>query len=653
MEKNLDTDLWRYGEAALRNLWYYSTGELGRIAGSTGSEEDRLPCVAELFVREFLNPDSAAEEIDAVLPDGELTEFRKLIPADFLDARPKGELLRNELWSPQNDFSRKCLTAVRKRLIELCEYTDGFIPVFIRNKEAFFIPFHFTAGAGPITDLTGNAIADWQQPYSELFGTESVYRCVVHCDQSGLPYLLNGRSLMLPLYLAYLRKRGDLEYNHLRLIATGAVTGGRLEAVETGEKAAALKNCFGGAYLFFPESTKYCPDKPNEVPLKQMTLGEIKDVMAKHIDACGLVVPTLRDAMKRLENITSEREGNYRGWGLMLSRLENNLRAIKPFRAPEYYLLGLMLKSSIYCHMGKTDIALTVNREARDFAKEHGFIQKLRRLEVEQLVDLQDKDDFKSITGLAKPLRENIESLKDHDLLMRYCGTMGQAHCYGTLAGIAGFDPNTAKKYFDEALSHAVALADIEESAVAENNIAQDLNYQFLWHALFSPETPESECAYRNALDHIKCELSGDAYEKNRRHLCRIKAFSLYRRYLQDGIANAEGAADLLLPRDAFWLAAVTGKYVGALQAATGNISEAADIFRDCADVLRGEKDPILRFIQMTILAEAWRSTRDATYRDEALGMLDALKMDYPASIAAWEGFLYGKNAFPGLNYWY
>ena len=136
----------------------------------------------------------------------------------------------------------------------------------------------------------------------------------------------------------------------------------------------------------------------------------------------------------------------------------------------------------------------------------------------------------------------------------------------------------------------------------------------------------------------------------------RIKAFSVYRRWLTDGEVPGSGKIPEALEiedRNEDWLAALTGKYVGALTAAAGNTAEAAAIFEEYTDVLSGAKDPILRFIRMTVLAEAWRSTGEAKYKSEALEVLETVKEHYPNSFGAWEGFLNGKNSFPGLKYWY
>ena len=587
-----------------------------------------------------------------MLPDGELQDFRRRFDDDFLDARDKRELLNEApLWRGKSGFSRRCAVAVRENLLELCEKTDGFIPVYMTGR-AFFIPFHFVDGPGTISDAAGVPIGNWQTVCRHVFdaGTPR-YSCVAHCDQSGLPPL-TGSSFMLPLHLAYLRRCGELEYNPLRLLATGAIVGGRLQPVETGEKAAMLPQCFPAGFLFFPESAKYCPEKSSEVPVPRWTLAELRREMPALIEAKGLVVPSFSDALRRLEVIAEDRESNYRHWELMLARLNTNMDAIPAYRAPAPYLKCLMLKSSILCHLGRTAEALELNKSAKIFAAKNGFGHELRRLEVEELVELQDCECFDHILAMAGDLHRGIEALDDDDLRMRYYGTMGQAHCCGALAGHPGFDREQGRRFFDLALTYATALRD-RGGMGSENDIAQDLNYRFMWHALFAPETPEAEACYREAQRHIRNNLEGRVREKNRRFLHRLKTFSLYRRLLGGGSGPETLPEALRSEYTHDWLAALTGKYVGALTAAAGQTAEAAEIFREYTGILRGAAEPILGFIQMTILAEAYRSTGETAYRDEAVSLLPPLKEPYPGSVGQWEDFLNGKSEFPGLKYWY
>ena len=654
--RNLEDDFClELPEVVVRNLWFYPTEEIGRYASSQRSEKNRIECVAELFIREFLNRKSAEKEINRILPDGELKLFWCTINDDFLDLRDKTEVLNGDLWECSSDFSKKCHAAVRRRLLSLCIDTDGFIPVFC-GENAFFIPFHFEEGMAAIEDLSGNPITCWQSPYTALFRAAFRYKCVVHCDQSSVIPALTGNSLMLPLYLAYLRKIGDIQYNHLRLLATGAVASGRLKAVDTMEKAAALGKCFSDAFLFFPESSQYCSAKPNEVLLPPLELAQVKDAVQMRIEAYGLFVPTMKYALDRLKVLCTERDSNYHSWELMLRRVKNNSRAIPRYRDPQNHLLCLMLESSILCHMGKTREALALNREARELAERNNFTRELLRLEIEELVEFQDDECFLDIAAHAEELKLRVEKFDDPDLLMRYYGTMGQAHCYGSLAGVLGFDREQAKEFFERAVHYALRRPrNFENEMDFEKNVGQDLNYIFLWYALFDPETAACERACKDSMDHHRCQLSGAAQIDGLRFLNRIKVFSAYRRWLMDGkVPKSDNIpAALKIEYRGDWLAATTGKYVGALQSAAGNTVESKDTFQKYADVLRGAKGPILCFIQMTILAEAWRSTGDAAYKLEALGVLEAVKTHYPNSFGAWDGFLRGKNAFPGLNYWY
>lgn len=655
---SLETEFCIAPQTVKRNLWFYSTKELGDFSRSDRPEDWRIACVTELFCREFLCRGSAEREISGVLSHDVIRDFRRQITKDFLDVCKKRELLEEqELWYGADSFSQRCATSVRGALIDLCEESDGFIPVYLQNNQhpscdgnAFFIPFHFVEGDNVIVDLCGAKINGWQSSYQRIFPPEFRFSCVVHCDQSRIPELREN-SFMFPLYLAYLRKTGRIQYNHLRLLATGVIDRDRLVPVRVEEKVAALRRCFADAYFFFPINSQYCPSG-REVPISCWRLAEISEKMPGYIDAKGLIVPSFTDALKRLDDIAEECKGTYRQWTFMLQQLENNEEAIPAYRSPENYLKCLMLKSSILCHMGKTDEALAWNREAQSFAERNGSIPELRRLEIEELVELQDKELFDDILLISKGLQKDIEKLDDNDLRMRYFGTVGQAHCCGVLAGHLGFDREYARQCFDLALKNACLLKE-ENHIGSEGDIAQDLNYRFMWYALFEPESTEALIKYQDADNHIRHNLGGKIQQKNRRFLHRLKAFSVYRLWLRDGVVPDEIPEMLRSEYAGDWVAALTGKYVGALTAATGCAEEAAEIFRDCVGILSQTGEPILRFIQMTILAEAYRSTGLSKYRDEALVLLESLRNAYPDSIEAWRKFLLVQKDFPGWNYWY
>lgn len=643
---------------APENLIFLSGDKLIAIvsdATERHSEECRRECLAELICRWYLKPSAEIEVcLDSVFPSKEWHPLKKLKEQEIF-AVPTAAGLPQKLWSSAEPFLARCEVATRKRLTELLE-TDGFIPVY-SGDDAFFLPFRLVENdrLPLIGDSAGVRIENWMEPYLALFGENLKYRCLVRCRQA--PYLppFTGRSLMLPLYLAYQRKSDNLPaYNRLRLLSTGAVEMGHLKAVETKEKQQALNLCFSNAFLFFPESSKIHSEEWNSIPLNiAFDLDAILEEVRRQIEAKGLVIPTFRDAKARLEQLENEtRHTNQNRWEIMLARLQTNMDAIQlsQDRAPESYLLCIMLKSAMYCHMGNTAEALKFNREAKEMAKSLHLEKQLRRLEIEELVDLQDVEDFDSIRSLSGILKDELECLEDDDLLMRYYGTMGLAHCYGFLSGNPGFDRDAAKACFMQALRHAQKLE-------SEPDIAQDLNNCYLWYVLFDPASTDAALAYTRANDHIERNLQSDPrkQKKNRYFLQCFKMQALYRRLLSgEKIPSFDYQAEELPDEAFFWLQALVQKYLAAIAAANGEKKLAEEYFSKASALLEQEiDDNIIAFIRMTILAEAYRSLEDQRFRQAALDSFGPLTGKYLTALSPWRNYLLNKTAYPGLNYRY
>lgn len=619
------------------------------------SEDCRLECLAELVVRWYLKPSAEIKDcLDSAFPAKEWHSLKKFKEQEIF-AIPTAAGLPQKLWSSADPFLARCEVATRKRLADLLE-TDGFIPVY-SGDDAFFLPFRLVDNdrLPLIGDSAGVQIENWMEPYLALFGENPKYRCIVRCRQN--PYLppFIGRSLMLPLYLACQRKSGDLPaYNRLRLLSTGAVEIGHLKAVETKEKQQALDQCFSDAFLFFPESSQIHSEERNSVPLN-ITLNPdaVLEEVRRQIEAKGLVIPTFRDAKSRLERLEYEtRHTNQNRWEIMLARLQTNMDAIQlsQDRAPESYLLCIMLKSSMYCHMGNTADALKFNGEAKEIAKSLHLEKQLRRLEIEELVDLQDVEDFDSIRLLAETLKAELERLKDDDLLMRYYGTMGLAHCYGFLSGSPGFDRDAAKVCFMRALRHAQKLE-------SEPDIAQDLNNSYLWYVLFDPASADAGLAYMRANDQIERNLQPypRSQKKNRYFLQCFKMQALYRRLLSgEKISSLDYPAEELPEEAFFWLQALVQKYLAAIAAANGEKELAERYFLKASALLEQDiDDNIIAFIRMTILAEAYRSLGGQRFRKAALDSFGPLTGKYLTALSPWRNYLLSQTAYPGLNYRY
>ena len=643
---------------APENLIFFSLSCLTAVASDAAgrySEDCRLACLAELIVRWYLKPSAEIERcLDFVFPAKEWHSLKKLKEQEIF-AIPAAAGLPQKLWSSADPFPARCEVSARKRLADLLE-TDGFIPVY-SGEDAFFLPFRLVEdGRLPVIgDAAGVRIENWTEPYLALFGEDPKYRCIVRCRRNPCLPPFAGRSLMLPLYLAFQRRSGSLPaYNRLRLLSTGAIGTGRLEAVETKEKLQALDQCFSDAFLFFPENSRIHSEERNSVPLNIALDPEaVLEEVRRQIEAKGLVIPTFRDAKSRLERLEYEtRHTNQNRWEIMLARLQTNMDAIRLSRdrAPESYLLCLMLKSAMYCHMGNTAEALKFNGEAKETARSLHLEKQLRRLEIEELVDLQDVEDFDSIRLLSGILKDELERLEDDDLLMRYWGTMGLAHCYGFLSGSPGFDKDAAKACFTRALRHAQKLE-------SEPDIAQDLNNSYLWYVLFDPGSADAACAYSRANDHIERNLQSypESRKKNRYFLQCFKLQALYRRLLAgEKIAPVDYPAEELPEEAFFWLQALVGKYLGAIAAANGEKELAGRCFSKASALLGKEPDDnIIAFIRMTIFAEAYRSLEDRRFRQAALDSFASLTGRYLTALIPWQKYLLDQAPYPGLNYRY
>ena len=85
---------------------------------------------------------------------------------------------------------------------------------------------------------------------------------------------------------------------------------------------------------------------------------------------------------------------------------------------------------------------------------------------------------------------------------------------------------------------------------------------------------------------------------------------ALYRRLLAGEKISSVDYQREDLPEDAvFWLRALVKKYLGAIAASNGEREMSGQYFLEAVDLLKQDYgDSIIKFIRMTVLAEAYRS---------------------------------------------
>ena len=673
---------------APENLLACRSEDLLRIAhdGYTYSDEVRIPCIAELFVRRTVFQSRSVEDaaIDALLPNGERCEF--LSRMSPLRINSYGEADRVG-WTPKSEFSKQCLCAVKSKC-RLVYGADGFVPVYdTATREAMFIPFRFETPSGDdlvVRDIANQVSENWTTCWRELVGdspSNEHYDIVLLCSIGYFGGRTTGRSLMLPLLLAWKRKCGQLpRYDTLRMLATGAINDGALSAVAVEEKLDGACREMPNAYFVYPGMEK----KTVSLQEFRRPIGErISNTLVavdKFVVERGLANLDYRSAYCRLATMEVEVRGSaFGGWSAIVDRLSHISEAIPEFRDGENYLLGLMLLSAAYCHAGDTAAALQANRRAQEYARSHGFEDQELRLEVEKLVCLQDVEAFADVIRLSEDLGGRIEEFGNADLQMRYYGTMGQAFAYSALTGLDSITNREkslecfrravefAYKLFDDAQQLSFWDANVLSRA---GDVAQDLNYMCLWHALFDGANLSDFDAVRDvALQHLQGECaripgSEGVVAKNDAFLRRITALASYRALL-----HGADAKDLLSnsrlrqqPDNArpSWITATSDKYIAAIKAAAGHVAEAEALFQRAWDAVAESRDQIIAYIRFTVACEAVRSFRAVGSEDQARMWLSRADEQWNRqsfsmfSSAKWfREFLDGVGEFPGPKYWY
>ena len=638
------------------NLIFCNDEILVEVANDDFNEERvRANCLAELLIREYFSRDETLRHtLENILSSQEISCFLSVMPHHFFTPGDEDRLKLHA----ESSLAISCFKALRKRLAYIFR-TDGIIPVEYADK-GWLIPFNMQLESeNPgVFDLSGKFIPEWSDAVRQLNLPSPVKICL-HCyHQKEAMGDFIGHSLMLPVWASYLRKINQLpKYNPYRMIFTGAFdTNDRLSSVDTAGKIRAITQKYPQACFFLPEDEDGNSEHRNLYFLPSVEKNELKRRVQQEIEKQN---DTLFEyALNRLPSICEEvRSLQHANWNELILRLENNA-AFDEDDNPEEYLLNLTLQSEAHCHAGHTKEALELNLKAQKLAEKYGdgFEKLLLRLQVNKLVLLVDDARFNEIKTIVPKLEKMIESSGDADLQMRFHGTMGQIHAYGTLSGVEGCTQDLSLQHFQIAKDKAFKLGNLEDKR-------QDLNYLHLWHAIFMPGTQEELAAFKRA-EKMSAPHDGesDISENRIRNICflrRQQLFAWYRYYLLTGtLGEYELPQDMdkLLEGPNTWCRALAYKYLGTLEVARGNRDTAEKYFSRATEYIQGEEYPIIGFIKMTIYAEAYRSLKIKNYQIAGKKLALQLLDEYanPQAVIPWlEYFEQKNNTEPFVSFWY
>lgn len=638
------------------------------------SAAERAKALAELAVRFFLRPDPASPLRPALVSGLGEWPFRV-----FLDWCERSLVRKTGPEAPAAPAFGPAFgpnAGILRQAFQQILCADGIIPVFDHDGDAYLLPFRFGRKTPPgaslrALDAEDAAIPIWTDELRHLPDR-------VDCDvRVGIvvppdsPLELDGGSLLLPVLAAWWRRNGDLpRYDPLRVLFTGSFREGLLRGVETAAKRKKVKKTVRDGILVHPVPGKEALESDTILAGSgaDAVLEALREIVEKTVD----FDPDY--AVKRLAAFEPDvRQTRTTDWDGVLQRLERLRAGLDPDLDGEELLRAVLLTAAANCHAGHTAAAAEWNSRAQSSAAcNPEFEPLLLRARIEQLVILQDSEDFDGIFGLVPDLEKEIEAFarnagedgRSADLQMRFHGSMGQFLVYAHLAGFSpgSNTPEAARLHFEKALGLADGLYRAGRDILRAADAAQDANYLLLWSAFFGRSELDSrlEAALRLAA------RSGASRAKNERFAFRNHALGLYRAVLADEVpsmpdlAGYGPALERQWPED--WIAGTTAKYLGAVAAAAGAEAEAARLFGIATAAIDPDAKEIVGVIRMTVYAEAFRSLRHFPVfaaraeecRREALRFL---RSGDPAAEtkSAWRDWLETPDAapFPGLSYWY
>ena len=580
------------------------------------------------------------------------------------------------------------------RLKNLYTKSDGLLPVIVHDI-GVAIPFSIEFvneefdPLNRVVDIDDVSFPEWSKAVSNLINSKCLpkyvrIRLIFHSNIIDIQKF-TGSSLQFPVLLAFWRKVNLLPtYNPFSIIATGEISEGRLHRVEVLQKFNSLKERFDFLTFFCPSSSgiNYNDGALLTVIDANTSIEDIISIcqskienLVKECNSSNIILNS-NYINNRINAITIYTKKDLESrWDHLIETLlfiEKKLRYL-PNMDEETYLNCLASLSFAYCHCGKTAEAIQYNRKGREYAKKRNLNEALNGLLIQQLVLFQDMDDLSSVPELSKEIysqisQDDIDQPTQNDLLMRYHGTMAQVQIYGALAGIDGFCEEKALENVELAIDCARNTGKLIE-------IIRDLNYRHLYYAFFKPGSEDERSEYmfaRNYLQENSNQFEDKEYNGNLQYQFRQRCLAAYFQILRekqcrDCIIIKERYPSINNP--IYWLKALSFKYLGAVNVFCNNSEEAQKYYDEAVELLEKDASPLIKFICMTIAADAYRSFSslgDAQtaerYRKKALELFSANGdfISFRSSTqwlnflnTSWAEFQASGEDFPGLHYYY
>lgn len=635
------------------------------------STQQKVCLISELLCRLWIKPDNQLikSTIEQYLSISQCEEFCQVARNfwEYKEVVDCSTINKKTLFQNNDAFANAIHEKVRAWLTKFFQL-DAFIPV-VYADDAFAIPFELIAKVSDnlpfVVDSNNNRVDEWDHSIKELSYILPELKEFQVKLQVELPENCNsGNSLQLPVALALWKKTCENfpKYNPFLFVCSGAFDENGLTKVAfCDKKYQNVKDTFPAQSIFCSTITPDLAALSHENNLHQLpenlSILEVQEAFKELIVQKHLAKFTPDFIREQIPKIESEiRNSLTLNWTRCRELLETYRKYIDEYLHLEDYLSLQSLYSVVLCHCGATDLAEKENDKALQLMKKYKLTKTVLRLQIEKMVIFQDIESFEDAKNLAEKIFPELEKENDNDLWMRYYGTLGQLNYHASIAEKQNFSAQKSKQFLQKAVDYARKLQD-------PTNIAQDLNYLFLWQGLFNFGSEEYYEQKENTKRFLITQFENENQMINNRTFFEFyENIALYRNFLtNEKQPHCARNFNVLSANAPSWMRALTNKYIAAVLAANNEIERANKKFTNAENILQNETSKIFQLFRITILCQAYKSFKDAgktelakEYKEKAKEIIATQGNKLPKSSTNWKNYLKDEaNPFPAKKYLY
>jgi hypothetical protein len=314
------------------------------------------------------------------------------------------------------------------RVLSFREANGIVLVVDATQQNAFPVPFQIRPDSNTqhcVTDSRGNVIASWECEAKALWSIFPKHRVQVLMvpDDSGDASILKGGSFGLPFGLA-IEFCFESGVDPLRVLATGAIADGRLNAVEACEAKSVLARKMGAQIWFYPGTgVKQEVNGTTFVPLPEepfdVVLARIKDELGR-AGLTELSVTGARDLLNQIRRWTASGSCSPEYARTQTQRCIEVFSKHRNASLESQLLAAKIHLASLHNHAGQPEAAEAIFGMLRkEFSERKSQWCKLLPNEAVSLCDLGRLDDAEMVGREAFSLVDALDIAPEHALELR------------------------------------------------------------------------------------------------------------------------------------------------------------------------------------------------------------------------------------------